>query len=177
MPRIAITGHRDLDPPTALKVDAAIRDLLRQADGRDGRTVVGISCLAAGADQIFARAVLDLGGRLEVIIPSAGYAATLGGAAKTTFEELKARATRISALDHPSPGPGPYLDAGLRMLEHADRLVAVWDGRRAAGRGGTAEIVEHARRREIPVSIIWPRGAARAGTDTAGTASKEAENL
>jgi len=157
MLRVAVTGHRDLDEPTTAKVDTAIRALL----GETGQDIIGISCLAEGADQIFARAVLDLGGRLEVIIPSAGYAATLSSHARRAFEELKGRASRIRALAHPSPGPGPYLDAGLQMLDRADRLIAVWDGRQARGRGGTADIVDHAHRRRMPVSVVWPEGSAR----------------
>jgi hypothetical protein len=47
------------------------------------------------------------------------------------------------------------------MLRGADRLIAVWDGRPARGRGGTAEAVEQARRRAIRVEVMWPRGALR----------------
>lgn len=162
--RIAVTGHRDLDDATAAMVDAAIRRLLRAHGARD---VVGVSCLAAGADQIFARAVLELGGRLEVVVPAAGYAAALGALAREAFEELTARATRVLALPHRSPGPGPYRDAGLRMLDRADRLVAVWDGKPARGRGGTAEIVAHARERGIAVHVVWPPGARRSVTGPA----------
>jgi hypothetical protein len=43
--------------------------------------VTGLSCLADGADQIFARAVTDLGGKLEVIIPASEYRAGLPAAA------------------------------------------------------------------------------------------------
>ncbi|MFB4300778.1 hypothetical protein [Actinomadura sp. NTSP31] len=163
--RIAITGHRDLDGPTAALVRREIRALLAPFAG----DLAGVSCLAAGADQIFARAVLDLGGRLEVIVPAAGHAAALGGRARLGFEELAARASGVRQLGYSAPGPGPYLEAGLAMLDRADRLVAVWDGAPARGRGGTAEIVEHARRRGIPVDVVWPGGAVRAcaaGTST-----------
>ena len=34
---------------------------------------MGLSCLADGAYQIFARAVVDLGGGLEVFVPAAQY--------------------------------------------------------------------------------------------------------
>ncbi|GAA0581458.1 hypothetical protein [Actinomadura livida] len=158
--RIAITGHRDLDEPTTVMVDEAIRTELRAQSTRD---IVGVSCLAAGADQIFARAVLHLGGRLEVVIPATGYAAALGGRARRGFEELKARASRIRALPHVLPGPGPYRDAGLTMLDRVDRLIAVWDGAPARGGGGTAEVVEYARRRGVAVHVIWPEGARRTG--------------
>ncbi|GAA0236909.1 hypothetical protein GCM10009527_036800 [Actinomadura nitritigenes] len=156
--RIAITGHRDLDGPTAALVRREIRALLAPFAG----DLCGVSCLAAGADQIFARAVLELGGRLEVIVPARGYAAALGGRARRGFEDLAARASGIRWLDHFAPGPGPYLEAGLAMLDRADRLIAVWDGAPARGRGGTAEIVEHARRRGIAVDVVWPGGAVRA---------------
>jgi hypothetical protein len=35
--------------------------------------ITGITCLADGADQIFARAAADAGGKLEAIIPGARY--------------------------------------------------------------------------------------------------------
>ncbi|GAA1821236.1 hypothetical protein [Actinomadura chokoriensis] len=157
--RVAVTGHRDLDEETSALVDARIREILA-AGGRD---IVGVSCLAAGADQIFARAVLARGGRLEVIVPAAGYAAVLGARARRGFDELTARASRVLPLTHAVPGPGPYLDAGLAMLERADHLIAVWDGAPARGRGGTAEIVARARRLGRIVHVVWPHGARRTG--------------
>ncbi|TMR03822.1 hypothetical protein ETD83_09470 [Actinomadura soli] len=165
--RIAITGHRDLDEPTTAHVDAAIRALLEAHGTRDTQDIVGVSCLADGADQIFARAVLELGGHLEVIVPATGYAAALGARARRGFEELKARACVVLPLRHSRPGPGPYLEAGLAMLARVDRLIAVWDGAPAGGRGGTADIVEYARRRDMAVHIIWPVGARRTGAPAA----------
>jgi hypothetical protein len=69
MLRIAVSGHRELPAATRRLVDAAIRAAL---DGE--QDVIGWSCLADGADQIFARAVLDHGGRIEVVMPAAQYA-------------------------------------------------------------------------------------------------------
>jgi hypothetical protein len=40
-------------------------------------------------------------------------------------------------------------------------LVAVWDGQPAAGKGGTADIVDYARRHGIEVRIVWPPGTSR----------------
>lgn len=162
--RVAITGHRDLDEPTAAMVDTAIRALLKEFP----RDIIGVSCLAAGADQIFARAVLDLGGTLEVIVPAAGYADTLDPWAREAFAELTSRASQVLTLEHPSPDPGSYRDAGLKMLDHSDYLIAVWDGRAARGPGGTAEIVEYARSRRMAVYVVWPDGAARVMTSTKG---------
>jgi hypothetical protein len=59
--RIAVSGHRGLQQPTVRLVDAAIRaELARRANGG----LIGITSLADGADQLFARAVLDAGGAL-----------------------------------------------------------------------------------------------------------------
>jgi hypothetical protein len=42
----------------------------------------------------------------------------------------------------------------------ADRTDdAVWDGLPARSYGGTADVVEYARQRNIPVQVIWPAGA------------------
>jgi len=168
--RIAVTGHRDLDHSTTLLVDDAIRTLLSQSSGN----FIGLSCLAAGADQVFARAVLDLGGRLEVIIPAVGYAATLGARAKRGFEDLKSRASHIWGPNHLWPSPRSYLDAGLRMLDRADWLIAVWDGHPANGLGGTADIVSRARERSMTVHRLWPEGARRLGSNCGNAASDEA---
>ena len=73
MHRIAISGHRGLPGPTARMVGQAIRAALAER----GPDVTGISCLADGADQIFARAVTDLGGTLEAVIPATEYRAGL----------------------------------------------------------------------------------------------------
>ncbi len=59
----------NLTPLTQKLVRSGIHELL--ARHRDGLT--GITCLAKSADQIFARAVLDLGGTLVVVLPAADY--------------------------------------------------------------------------------------------------------
>src|SRR5215470_9264031 len=128
--RIAFTGHRGLPTATASLVDAAIR---AELSGR-AASVTGLSCLADGADQVFARAVLDLGGRIEAVVPAARYRRGLPARARPEFDLLLAR---------------------------AGELWAVWDGKPARGYGGTADVVAHARDRGLPVLVIWPDGAHR----------------
>ncbi len=53
------------------------------------------------------------------------------------------------------------MEASNAMLDRADRLFAVWDGKPARGYGGTADVVSEARKRGLPVTIIWPEGATR----------------
>ncbi|GAA0517763.1 hypothetical protein GCM10011581_22000 [Saccharopolyspora subtropica] len=157
MARVAITGHRGLPERTATLVEEALRASVRAV----GADLVGVTCLADGADTLFARAVLDAGGRLEVVVPAARYRDALPDDHRPVFDALLAAAVRVVRLDHVQPTPQSYLDAGLRMLELSDELLAVWDGEPARGRGGTADIVEAARARGLPVTVLWPPGAHR----------------
>jgi len=47
------------------------------------------------------------------------------------------------------------------MIDAADELFAVWDGKSARGHGGTADVVAYARHQGKPVRVIWPDGAQR----------------
>lgn len=156
--RIAVTGHRGLPPETMHLVDQALRAELAQLDARQ---LVGISCLADGADQLFARAVLDAGGRLEVIIPAEQYRAGLPAEALADYDTLLGAASEVVRLPWVESTSEAHMDASRTMLGQADRLLAVWDGLPARGYGGTADVVDLARQQGIPVMIIWPRGAVR----------------
>jgi hypothetical protein len=156
--RIAVTGHRGLPEPTARLVDAALRaELARRANGG----LVGITSLADGADQLFARAVLDAGGALEVIVPAERYRAGLPPECWPEYDALLARAATVMQLGHVESDSEAHMDASEEMLKRADVLFAVWDGQPARGYGGTADVVAEARREGLPVVVLWPEGAAR----------------
>ncbi|MEB3367612.1 hypothetical protein [Saccharopolyspora mangrovi] len=156
MTRLAITGHRGLPGDTEQLIDAALREEI--ADTTD---LLGVSCLADGADSLFAQAVLDHGGELVVIVPAARYRDGLPEDHHPVYDALITRASDIVRLDHVESTSQSHMDASLIMLERADRLIAVWDGKPARGYGGTADIVEAAKDRELPVCVIWPPGARR----------------
>lgn len=139
-------------------VDKAIRGTLAAA----GPDVTGISCLADGADQIFARAVTDLGGGLEAIIPAGQYRDDLPADSRSEYDRLLAAAAAVLRLPFAEPTPESYMAASELMIDAADELYAVWDGRPARGYGGTADVVAYARERGKPVHVIWPPGAERA---------------
>jgi len=155
--RIAISGHRGLPGRTADLVDEAIRGTLAAA----GPDVTGISCLADGADQIFARAVTDLGGGLEAIIPAGQYRDGLPADSHSEYDRLLATAAAVRRLPFAEPTPESYMAASELMIDDADELYAVWDGRPARGYGGTADVVAYAREHGKPVRVIWPSGAKR----------------
>jgi hypothetical protein len=158
MMHIAITGHRGLPAATERLVDQAIRNQLA-ADATDD--LVGLSNLADGADQIFARAILDTGGQLEVVIPAVQYRDGLPEAAHAGYDSLLSAASEVQRLGYVESTEQAHMAASEAMLDRADRLYAVWDGKPARAYGGTADVVAEAQKRGIPVTVIWPAGASR----------------
>lgn len=157
--RVGITGHMNLAAPTVDLVYRAIRDeLALHADGE----FMGVSCLAVGADSIFARAVLDSGGRLEVILPAADYRqAKVKPDHAEEFDELADRAAIVRLMPFATSGRDAYEAANEALVSSCDLMLAVWDGQKPSDRGGTATVVEYARSRGVRVVVIWPEGALR----------------
>ncbi|MGW4364003.1 hypothetical protein ACWEKT_00030 [Nocardia takedensis] len=158
MVRIGVTGHMNITEATAATVYDVLRTLLAE---HDPTTLTGISCLARGADSVFARAILDTHGQLEVVLPSRNYRETkVKPHHAAEFDALLERATTVRVMDFDNAGRDAYEAANEVVVGTADRLVAVWDGETGQG-GGTGSVVELARERGIPITVVWPADAAR----------------
>lgn len=105
--------------------------------------IIGYSSLAAGTDQVFADAVLDARGKLIAVIPMEGYANQFEDEPLKDYKRLLARA-QIVNLQSRKPDESAFLEAGKWVARSVDRIVAVWDGEDAVGRGGTADVVAYA---------------------------------
>jgi hypothetical protein len=159
MPRIAVTGHMNLSPATTPLVHQAVSEALAPYAGDE---LTGISCLARGADSIFAEVVLDLGGRLEVVLPSRTYREQkVKPDHAPLFDDLVRRATTVHTLAFEVAGRDAYEAANEVLLSSSDRLLAVWDGQAGVDRGSTASVVAAARERGLAVEVVWPDGATR----------------
>jgi hypothetical protein len=159
MTRLAVTGHRGLSEKTTALVDAALRsEIGERAKAGD---LVGLSCLADGADALFAKAILDYGGVLHIVVPARKYRDELPKDHHATYDALMAEAAEVVRLDHVESDSGAHMDASLRMLTDTDELLAVWDGQPARAPGGTADVVDAAHSQGVPVTVIWPAGATR----------------
>lgn len=155
--RVAISGHRGLPPDTELLVDTEIRGRLSAYSPDD---LVGLSRLADGADQLFARAVVDAGGHLEAIVPAKKHRDALPANSRKTYDTLLGQAAEVHELDNVEANDQSQVEAGRTMLEKADRLFAVWDGEES-GADGVADVVALARELEVQVTVVWPEGARR----------------
>lgn len=154
---IGVTGHQKL-PAEARPV---ILSAIERAIGKHG-SVVGISSLADGADQLFAEVVVAKHKRLHAVIPCREYERSFQNAsALQKFNTLVSQAEDVETLDYAEPSEEAFFQAGKRVVELSDILLAIWDGAQAKGHGGTAEIVQYARQQGKTVSIIWPSGLKR----------------
>ncbi|MCH6163136.1 hypothetical protein [Streptomyces marispadix] len=160
MTTIAVTGHMDLSHAAGPAVRA---ELEKRLAGYDPAQLTGVSCIARGSDSLFAEAVLAVGGRLVVVVPSADYRqAKVKPDHAPTFDRLHAAAREVLVMPHETANRQAYEAADAVLLERADRLMAVWDGQPPSGKGGgTADVVAMARAAGLPVDVVWPDGAER----------------
>ncbi|MGH3687141.1 MAG: hypothetical protein ACRDRE_23250 [Pseudonocardiaceae bacterium] len=140
-------------------VAEALRDVLKNCNEGE---LVGVSSLAQGSDQIFARVVLERGGAVEVVLPVADYRERKVELDNLTeFDDLISRARVVRTLPFDKSNRDAYMAASEEMFDSIDSLVAVWDGNPSGGYSGTADVVAAARARGIPVTVVWPDGARR----------------
>lgn len=162
--RIGVTGHPDLTWNTLRLVASAFRRhllaSLREGD-RKAPGLVGVSCLARGADSVFAEMLIELGGQLEVILPSSDYRMSqIPPDYAPLFDSLIQSAASVQVMPWAKAGPQASIAANNAMLDKVDALVAVWDGTHDPD-GDTGYVVQEARTRQIPVTVIWPKGSRR----------------
>jgi hypothetical protein len=66
------------------------------------------------------------------------------------------RATEVEQLPFPEPSEAAFMAAGRRVVDNSDWLLAIWDGEKSRGLGGTADIVAYAEERGKRVEVLWP---------------------
>jgi len=153
---VGLSGHQKMPEAAFQYASEAIDDYLRQHDD-----VTGVCSLAAGSDQLFAAKIVDSGNKLIAVIPCVGYETTFDEDGLARYRELLAKTERTETLDFDSPSEEAFFAAGKRVTELSDELLAVWDGEKAQGLGGTADIVDYARSLGKRVLVFWPEGLKR----------------
>ncbi len=152
--RVGASGHRELRESADWEW---VRRELRSRLVALAPSVVGVTSLAVGADTLFAETVLEAGGALEVVVPFEGYEEKFAaGREREEYLRLLGRAARVEVLGHAGSDEEAYYAAGRRVADLSDLVVLVWDGRPAAGLGGTGDIADYARRARKPVIHLNP---------------------
>jgi hypothetical protein len=150
--RVGITGHQRLENQKAW---AWVERVMRAELGRLPPPLVGVTSLAAGADQLLAQLVLELGGTIHAVLPFANIERSFSPSDLPVYRKLVTQAT-LEVLNIPGTDEDAYLAAGYRVVELSELLLAVWNGKAAKGKGGTADVVAQARRRGLRLIHINP---------------------
>ena len=153
--RIGVSGHRELSDVHELERSvASVLDQIaaRFAPERTPLVFTAVSPIAEGADRLVAHTVLKRAGAdLIVLLPFAAERYLedfVTESSKAEFQSLLEQAVSHSVVDeeYPVSDEEGYERVGRAVVEQADVLIALWDGCPARGLGGTASIVEFARR-------------------------------
>ncbi len=148
-----ITGHQDLGSPART---AWVRETLRYLI-EAYRVTHGLTCLAAGADQLYAELLTSRGIPYTPILPCRRYEEAFADAcAREWFNRLLSAAPKIVWLDFDRPSQAAFFEAGKEVVDRSDLLFAVWDGQAARGIGGTADVVAYALSRGKPIVHLNP---------------------
>jgi len=158
---IGVTGHRTLNNITDLEkgIEQAINRIRQMVPPMVNTSVFFsvLSPIAEGADRLVAMEVLkDPESTLEVVLPleKDDYIQDfITKESKAEFEELLSQARSITVLPSKDSRTKAYEQVGRYVVDNCAVLIAIWDGKPAAGQGGTAEIVEYARGAKCP--LVW----------------------
>ena len=158
---IGVTGHRKLENQPALTdaVHLAIEKIKQMIPSLKSTplSLCVLSPLAEGADRLVAREVLRVpGAMLEVILPleKDDYMREFQTKeSKEEFEGLLSQASSVRILPNRGSRTEVYAQVGCYIVDHCDVLIALWNGKTAAGKGGTQEIVQHALDNKCP--LLW----------------------
>jgi hypothetical protein len=163
--RIGVTGHRD--PAGLSEVRRSVRDRLDEIrvafppTGVTGVRFAVLSSLAEGGDRLVVKeafaALADADVGLHVVLPMGAedyIEDFLTPDSRREFVELLNTAAVTTQLPPIADRDEAYERAGQYVVDNSDVVLALWDGRTARGRGGTAAIVSYARRSGVPVLVV-----------------------
>jgi class 3 adenylate cyclase len=172
------------------RVAAEIADMLARR-----HVGFGYGALAAGADILFAEALLERGAELHVVLPFAREEFVDVSVAPSRerwigrFEACLAKAASVTyATDDRYLGHdwifayGSFVAMGLavlraRFLDAEVRQVAVWDGEETTGIAGTGFDVRTWRDFSLPADLIDSHGDARKSASASAESGRDARQL
>lgn len=151
---IALTGHRPnklWGYNMSLPQYAIVKQALKNALDKACATTV-ISGMALGFDQIGAKAALETGRTLIAAVPFSGQENNWPKTSQDEYRRLLALADETVIVCNGSYAPWKMLRRDIWMVDHADLVIALWNG----SDSGTGHTVRYAREKGIPVWVLNP---------------------
>ena len=153
---VGFTGHRHLKNPVA--VGAIIREQLETLRKEVPGELAGYASAAIGADTLFAEACQSLNIPWIAALPfsPADFRNDFSESQWSHAAGLLSRAAEVEICGSSDDRTAAYLRCGLRTVDEADLVMAVWDREPPRGTGGTGEVVAYARMQNKPLILIHP---------------------
>lgn len=149
--KIGITGHQDLGSAEPW-VQTILREVIVGLKATEGFT-----SLARGADQIFAELCRDLDLPYVAVVPCSSYEETFDKEETLRkYNDLLHCAHRVTVLDFFRPQGIAFYEAGKRVVDLSEWLIAVWDGKKSRHLGGTGDAVDYALAAKKRIAHINP---------------------
>jgi hypothetical protein len=139
--KVGITGHQNLSFAESDWLKEELEIEIKQMKIEEA-----FSCLAIGADQIFARVILANNISLVAITPCKKYEQTFDDNRIELYKSLLKQATNEIMLDFESPSEEAFYEAGKTVVNKSDVVFAFWNSLPSKGLGGTADIVSIAKK-------------------------------
>ncbi len=159
MLKICITGHRNITNFSQIK--AELYNSLEYFKKIDENILI-YTQLAIGADTLFAETAIELNIPFIVLLPidKENYIKDFEKNDIKKFEKLLAKANSVEVVS--SIGDKQYRatdlnyqKAGRRMIEIADIVIAVWDGKISEKIGGTYDMIKYSQQQHKNLHIIY----------------------
>lgn len=150
---IGVTGHQELGSAETVRW---VRRTLLQTIAQEP-VECGFTCLARGADQLFAEMLLKKGIPYTAVLASRDLEKTFDDPnSLEKYRFLLRRAADVTVLDNESASEEAFFAAGKLVVDSSDHLIAVWNGLPAKGLGGTGDVVQYALEKHKKVIHINP---------------------
>ena len=144
-----ITGHRELGNLEWIKKN--LQEIISKKD-----ITYGFTCLAIGADEIFAELLRQNKIGYTAIIPCNNYETTFEEGALQHYLFSRKSALEVIELNNSRPTEKAFNEAGKSVVDNSEILIAGWDGKKAKGFGGTGDIVEYAKLKDKKIIQLNP---------------------
>lgn len=151
--KAGITGHQNLgNPEIVVWVAENIKQAITQYQIQHGFT-----SLAIGADQLFAEILSECNIPYTAVLPCREIEKTFQTPAHlANYRRLLQNAAARETLDFIEPAEIAFFEAGKRVVDLSDLVIAVWNGQPAKGLGGTGDAVKYALSQKKGVLHINP---------------------
>ncbi len=156
---IAVTGHRpnklfgyDLSDPRYQVMKQSFKNFLTAKKATNA-----ITGMALGVDALFALAALELKAegypiKLSAYIPCLNHESRWNTFDQHRYHDILRQADEVIRVTNRPYTPECMQQRNIAMVDHADIVLAVWDGTK----GGTCNCINYAKQQDRPIYYLTP---------------------